>query len=91
MKKKYEIYLKEYNQKSYTYEKIYFDKFNNKEKLIRIKNKIETYKEKLRSGQNIEDNDVNEVVKNLQEMELKRLIQSLKIDIFTLKEQQDTI
>lgn len=91
MKKRYETYLKEYKEKSYVYEKICFDKFNNKEKLIRIKNKIKSYKEKIRSGQNFQENDVDEVVKQLEEQELKRAIESSKISIFQMKEEQENV
>lgn len=38
-----------------------------KEKMIQAKNKLKLYKEKLKSGEDIEDANLNDVVQNLEE------------------------
>ena len=38
-----------------------------KEKMIQAKNKLKLYKEKLTSGEDIEDANLNDVVQNLEE------------------------
>ena len=65
MKKRYEQYFQDYTNKAFEYEKMCFNKFNSKEKMIQARNKLKNYKDRLKMGQNIDDGNITDIIKNL--------------------------
>ena len=62
-----------------------FNKFNSKEKMIQARNKLKNYKERLRMGQNIDDGNITDIVKGLEEKDIRREIEEYQIEIFRLE------
>jgi hypothetical protein len=69
LKNRYETYYKEYKEKSYEYEKMMFAKFNQKEKMLKLRNRINNFKD---VQPELETKDSDLPFKDLEEKNIKR-------------------
>lgn len=53
--------------------------------MIQARNKLKNYKERLRMGQNIDDGNITDIVKGLEEKDIRREIEEYQIEIFRLE------
>jgi hypothetical protein len=68
-----------------------FDKFNAKKKYQSAKNQLRLYKEKVRAGDNIDHEGVDEMAKQMGEADIRCAIENNQIELFRVQESRSKL
>jgi len=68
-----------------------FEKYNQKEKIERIKRKIQGYKNHTETVETDDGDGAKYLMKNVEEKAMRKTLEELKMDIFDLEEEKHSL